>query len=813
MTDRIFEAFAPLYWAAGLPVIPLRQRNKMPDINQWSAFGSRMPSEIEQQHWLYSFPKGNIGLPFGPESGLCAIDIDTEDEDLVAAILDILPKTPWVRIGKKGMGLAYRFEGQKNFKLRGADGGMILEFLGLGNQMVMPPSIHPDTGLPYTANSNLWEVKDKLPFLGEDIEDKLRALLGTKGFELGAGGRSSPIDIVPAGERDVQMIRHAGYLARVVLGIDKSTKFSLVEALGHMHHWVEQFTAKVSGDAMDPEKGVSKLLEFLARDLEKGRTLPDGWDAGLTDEMKAHPTIAELIEVSRETSWTPQKAIDWFHANVRQTAMGIDDLERTLSELNARLATDTTFTDAKAKLAFADIYQRYLKKVGMTRRDMLDLLNRARKGLDEHEAESHAKIAARVIDGLQKSGEIRFDLGQFWQWGGSRFERRTHNEFYNYVTENVTDSALVRRNSDYKALVEVIQNRCTTPLAQDAVRGVNFANGFVDEDLVLRDHDPKFGATFTLPFEYDRDKATRCPRFLEFLHSCWGDESDIDQRLLALQEMFAATLFGVATRYQRAFLLYGRAGSGKTQILNILRSMLPPDAVATLGPQEWSERFSLTDLIGKTANICGELPENGMIAGNKFKEIVEGTPQRTEFKGKDAFDFTPICAHWFASNHLPRSRDTSAGFTRRWLILDFNKPVAEKDKIEGLADIIVAEERDAIAAWAVAGLPRLTENRDYTLPICHQRRAVQIRRINNSVEAFLQDSTMVRRSEDGEIKCRDLYGYYKVQTADVSRATPVSYERFLQMLEDLDVKVAVKPDATGADEFVALGIEKVSLSN
>src|SRR3546814_13758918 len=116
----------------------------MPDIHKWSVFGSRMPTDEEQQHWLASFPKGNIGLPFGPASGLCAIDIDTEDEALVQAILDILPETPWVRVGKKGMGLAYRWEGQKNFKLRGAAGGMICEFLGLGNQMVMPPSIHPD---------------------------------------------------------------------------------------------------------------------------------------------------------------------------------------------------------------------------------------------------------------------------------------------------------------------------------------------------------------------------------------------------------------------------------------------------------------------------------------------------------------------------------------------------------------------------------------------------------------------------------------------------------------------------------------------
>lgn len=177
MTTRIFETFAPLYWSVGLPVIPLRQRNKMPDINAWSQFGSRMPTEMERAEWLSSFPNGNIGLPFGPESGLCAIDIDTEDEDLIAAILDVLPPTPWTRVGKKGMGLIYRFEGQKNFKLRGKEGGMILEFLGLGNQMVMPPSIHPDTQRPYTSNTNLWEGLDRIEGLSEDIEDRLRAAL------------------------------------------------------------------------------------------------------------------------------------------------------------------------------------------------------------------------------------------------------------------------------------------------------------------------------------------------------------------------------------------------------------------------------------------------------------------------------------------------------------------------------------------------------------------------------------------------------------------------------------------------------------
>src|SRR3546814_10396038 len=96
-------------------------------------------------------------------------------------------------------------------------------------------------------------------------------------------------------------------------------------------------------------------------------------------------------------------------------------------------------------------------------------------------------------------------------------------------------------------------------------------------------------------------------------------------------------------------------------------------------------------------------------------------------------------SHWFASNYLPVSRDTTRGFIRRWLVLDFNHPIREEDKIENLAQILVAEERGAIAAWALEGLHRLLDNRDYTTPSCHEQRLAQMRRINNSVQAFLED--------------------------------------------------------------------------
>lgn len=805
----IFSEYAPLYWGAGLPVIPLRARNKMPDINGWSTFGSEMPSPAIQQHWLNSFANGNIGLPFGPASGLCAVDIDTEDEAVIAALRDILPDTPWVRVGKKGMGLIYKWSGQRNFKLRGGeDNTMICEFLGLGNQMVMPPSIHPDTQKPYTSNSNLWEVIDQIQELDLDIEDKLRALLGERGFEIGSGTRSAPVDIVPAGERDIQMVRHAGYLSRVVLGIDKSATFGLAEAISHMHTWVSDFTARVAGDQMDPNKGVAKLLEFLIKDLEKGRTLPEGWDAGLPDDWLAHPTIQLIAEKNETQRWTVTRAGEWLSGKVAEKATDADWILTRVEELVNNVAKDDQFTEMQFRALIPNIV-RLAGSLELKKTDLIQAYKSAKKtdatgeDFDDHEA-----IARTILSRLQSEGEIRYDHGKFWQWSGSCFQELLEDTIYMAIASGVKGSTIVRRHSDYSSIINVLRRMCRSELIQVEDNGLNFANGFVGEDLILTDHDPKYGATFTLPFNFKKDGGTRCNMWLEFLHSIWGNEPDFTQRVMLLQEMFAVTLFKLGPRYQKAFLLYGKGSTGKTQILEVLRRLMPPAAQSALPPDSWADRFSMTDLIGVAVNICGELPESGVIVGNKFKEIVEGGIVRTEFKNQDGFIFRPVCTHWFASNYIPMSRDSSRGFIRRWMILDFNNVVKEEDQIKDLAMIMVAQEREEIAAWALEGLTRILKNNNFTQPECHIKRISQMRRINNSVQAFLESSPAVSRDEEAEMKGRDLYDQYCFHIKDVGRGFPVSYERFIQMLDDLELDNEEREDPMGTREYWIRGIKK-----
>lgn len=803
----IFSDYAPLYWGAGLPVIPLVERDKRPILNDWPQYGTKFPDESVRNHWVSMYPNGNIGLPFGSASGLCAIDIDLEQSDpLFAAIMEKLPPSPWHRVGKKGVGLVFKWSGQKNFKLRDNDNNMIVEFLGLGNQMVLPPSIHPETGREYTSNTQLWEVIDQVQALPEDIELQLREFLIAKGFSVSRGTRSSPVDVIPAGNRHVMMTRHAGYLARVVLGIDKSCQFSLMEAIEQMEHWVTQYTAQVGGDNMNPAEGIGMLLQFLIKDLEKGKTLPEGWDNGLTDYWLEHDSIKAIRERNQVARWTVGKARQWLSERVAEDGHDDDKLLAHVKKVIENVAKDDQFDDTDFRALIPHI-RSLMGKGALGKSDLTQAFKAARAGAEGGEEwEDHETIARTVLDQMQRFGEIRYDHDTFWQWNGSCFEKMDEATVYMYIAVNVKGSKLVVRHGDYSSIIKVLAHMATQKLVKAEENGINFANGWVGEDLILWPHAPKYGATFTLPFNYESELATKCNRFFEFLHDCWGNEPDFNDRVKALQEFLAAAMFGIAPQFQKALLLYGRAGTGKTVLLSILRSLLPPDGVSDLSPDQWGDRFAPTVLVGKVLNICGELPEAGLISGQHFKSIVEGSEITAEFKGRDHFVFKPRCAQVFASNFMPVSRDSSNGFTRRWLILDFRNVVPEERRVKTLAEDILADEREAIAAWAVAGLPRLLKQGDYTQSASSSMRIDQLRRINNTVKAFFDSTLSLVFGPNERMMARELYDKYNFYMKDIGRGASVGYERFVQMLEDLGIDVVLDDDGLGNREWMAVGI-------
>jgi putative DNA primase/helicase len=299
-------------------------------------------------------------------------------------------------------------------------------------------------------------------------------------------------------------------------------------------------------------------------------------------------------------------------------------------------------------------------------------------------------------------------------------------------------------------------------------------------------------------------------RFEEFMHRAWGHDPDYLQKVKLLRQAICMTIFGLGPSFQRAILLFGVQLSGKSRLLDIVRGLMPENSVSVVGPSEWGDKFMPFQMHGKLLNIAGELNEKYPINGSMFKSIIDGTEINGQKKGKDIVKFKPICTHWFGSNHLPKTADTSAGFTRRWAILEFNKKVTDQEKVLGIANQIIAEEREAIVAWAMEEMREFRYATDLSLPPSHERCINDMANMNNSVRYFLATSGRVRRQLVGaetsvRISEEKLYQAYYSSCLYKGGAQPVSSRNFTnkmrELKEEFNFEIEMKKDMYGT-EFV-----------
>lgn len=174
----MFGSYSSEYFEKDLIIIPLK--GKVPVLKNWSMFAKRRPSELLIDSWEKKYPKHNIGLICGELSGVVAIDIDKEEA------LKKVPLSPVTKKGKKGETRFFKYNGEVNFKRH----DLGIELLSNGNQTVLPPSIHPETGEEYTWNGQRtlldYDVDD-LPVLPDSWFQEIGAIQVDR--SQGSGGR------------------------------------------------------------------------------------------------------------------------------------------------------------------------------------------------------------------------------------------------------------------------------------------------------------------------------------------------------------------------------------------------------------------------------------------------------------------------------------------------------------------------------------------------------------------------------------------------------------------------------------------------
>lgn len=761
----IYALTAPDYLRRGISVIPLQPKSKRPLFNQWQQWQDRkIPDELAMS-WLNLPSNNNIGLVLGPQSGVCCVDIDTDDKLLLQNVERLLPKSHWIRIGRKGAVLAYKhnptiknkfhllienpnFDETKPESKENPPAISIIDFLTGGAQVVLPPSIHPDTNQPYWAENNLIDVIDKLEPIPNDIYSLLVSAVEASGYELYRRKSTHRFSVpIPVGQRDTELTSKAGILAIEVL----TGRLTLRQAFDTMQGMYDYFVEKNPHDDIDVEKHKNNIIKFIFDDMQThNKALPLGWDEGLDSEfisqlgLSSEQVESSYEEITREAKLRIEegdadnvwKTISWVIEKLSQRQNPELLREQQLLEFLASRAKDVVKSSIKASDLKRELRER--------RKDKQQTVNVEGEKLD---LKSHTAVARAAIADLNKITPIITENKILYKWIGSHWKIYDADHVKQYLATRYADIDITRKNSDFEGIFKQILVLSNGNLSKTKMSFINLSNGLLLEDGSFIDHDPDFGATYVLPYNYMPELAdtSNAPLFFSYLKNAWGHTPDYEDRIKSLQEIICASCLGIATKFQRSILLFGAAGSGKSILLKVISKMFPEEAKASVPFDKLHDVSFLTMLNNKIINIVGELSNSKVIEGSIFKMVIAGEQTTGRYLFNEAFNLVPKAAHWAASNHLPKSTDSSKGFVRRWLIFSFDNDIPEDEADVNLPDKIIENELEAIFAWAIQARSRIVgEKAQLTIPKSSYDLQEEIHISVNPVKHFLiKDSKLV----------------------------------------------------------------------
>ncbi|MDO8514224.1 MAG: bifunctional DNA primase/polymerase [bacterium] len=284
-----FLTAALKYDAAGFSVIPVRPRDKAPLPVGWQRYSTARSTKEEIERWWKDTPNANVGIALGHANGtdgryLFVVDQDVLKDEKRMPILNAdgsfkqkgdmsgCPATVSQTTGSGGKQFFYW--APKGYAVGNSKPRPLIDVKGFAGQVLVPPSIHPDTGKEYT-----WDIDElSRDLIAEFPQDALDALLGEKATS--ASSTLLPISKVLGGVPIGQGLRHMG----------------IAQVAGHLLR-----------GARTPEAIELARLSLYTWDKEKNKS-PERWEERKRELDNTFDSILKRETTKQESE--PRKWID-----------------------------------------------------------------------------------------------------------------------------------------------------------------------------------------------------------------------------------------------------------------------------------------------------------------------------------------------------------------------------------------------------------------------------------------------------------------------------------------------------------------------
>ena len=236
---------------------------------------------------------------------------------------------------------------------------------------------------------------------------------------------------------------------------------------------------------------------------------------------------------------------------------------------------------------------------------------------------------------------------------------------------------------------------------------IPLANGVLEIGTgKLLPHAPGNLITRILPYAYQPD--AKCPRWLQFLDETvllTDAKTPCKEWQELLQEWFGYCLIP-SSQAQASMFWLGSGANGKGVAQKVLEQLVGRDQVASILMKKLDDPYHLAYLYGKHLATISEIDRNAMRTnGQMLKAIIGGDTISGRRPTENFFDFSPTVRVLATCNYMPKSDDTSEGYFRRIIPMEWRRNLEEHER-DTMLDDKLRGELPGIFIWSLEGLRR-----------------------------------------------------------------------------------------------------------
>ncbi|KKM77328.1 hypothetical protein LCGC14_1371150 [marine sediment metagenome] len=226
-----------------------------------------------------------------------------------------------------------------------------------------------------------------------------------------------------------------------------------------------------------------------------------------------------------------------------------------------------------------------------------------------------------------------------------------------------------------------------------------------------------------IPVEYNSE--LECKILNQFFKDVLADENDIKVFYEIIGDGLSKTY-----DFQKSIIQYGTGANGKGISQSILKKFFGSENCASVSLNQMGyESHSVAELFGKYMNLAGDLDRQALKETGIFKQLTSGTDTlQSKRKYKNDLKFLNFSKMVFACNEFPKVYDTTLGFWRRWIILNYPFKFVSQEEYNLIVDktnlkiknpnifdeITTKEEMSGLLNKALEGLERLRKQKGYS---------------------------------------------------------------------------------------------------